>query len=130
MEVIRIVGIGLIGGVISILLRNAKPEYSMMIPAVVSFTVLWCSLPYLDEIVGMLSALSEEAGINTEYMAAVIKIIGIAYLTSISAELCRDAGEAAIASKIELGGKLIILSLSVPIINALLSLIKQIIMYG
>ncbi len=126
MEILRIAGIGLTGGFISILIRRLKPEFSMMIPIVASFTVLLSVLPYLTGIVGELMSLAESANINRQYMCIIIKIIGISYLVSISAELCKDSGENAIASKIELGGKLIILAVSLPVINRLLGLIREI----
>ena len=129
MEVMRIVGIGLIGAILSILLRNSKPEFSMLIPVVVSFTVLACAMPYLIRITEELSRMASSAGINSSYMRIVIKVIGICYLVCITAELCKDAGENAIAAKIELGGKLIILAMAIPIINSLLNLVKEIIMH-
>lgn len=129
MEVMRIVGIGLIGAILSILLRNSKPEFSMLIPVVVSFTVLACAMPYLIRITEELSIMASSAGINSSYMRIVIKVIGISYLVCITAELCKDAGENAIAAKIELGGKLIILAMAIPIINSLLNLVKEIIMH-
>ena len=129
MEVMRIVGIGLIGAILSILLRNSKPEFSMLIPVVVSFTVLACAMPYLIRITEELSRMASSAGINSSYMRIVIKVIGISYLVCITAELCKDAGEKAIAAKIELGGKLIILAMAIPIINSLLYLVKEIIMH-
>ena len=129
MEVMRIVGIGLIGAILSILLRNSKPEFSMLIPVVVSFTVLACAMPYLIRITEELSRMASSAGINSSYMRIVIKVIGISYLVCITAELCKDAGENAIAAKIELGGKLIILAMEIPIINSLLNLFKEIIMH-
>ena len=129
MEVMRIVGIGLIGAILSILLRNSKPEFSMLIPVVVSFTVLACAMPYLIRITEELSRMASSAGINSSYMRIVIKVIGISYLVCITAELFKDAGENAIAAKIELGGKLIILAMAIPIINSLLNLVKEIIMH-
>ena len=129
MEVMRIVGIGLIGAILSILLRNSKPEFSMLIPVVVSFTVLACAMPYLIRITEELSRMASSAGINSSYMRIVIKVIGISYLVCITAELCKDAGENAIAAKIELGWKLIILAMAIPIINSLLNLVKEIIMH-
>ena len=129
MEVMRIVGIGLIGAILSILLRNSKPEFSMLIPVVVSFTVLACAMPYLIRITEELSRMASSAGINSSYMRIVIKVIGISYLVCITAELCKDAGENAIAAKIKLGGKLIILAMAIPIINSLLNLVKEIIMH-
>lgn len=94
MEVIRIIGIGLIGGFISILLRTSRPEFSMMIPVVVTFTVIGWVMPYLSGIAAYLTALAESIGIDGGYMKAVLKMIGIAYLTSISAELCKVQGRA------------------------------------
>ncbi len=129
MEIAKIVGIGLAGGVISILIRRSKPELSMMVPIAVSIIVLLGVMPYLGGIVGELSDLSAAAGINGAYMTVIIKIIGVSYLASFSAELCKDAGENAIATKIELGGKLMILAMSVPIIKRLLDLVREIIMY-
>ena len=129
MEVMRIVGIGLIGAILSILLRNSKPEFSMLIPVVVSFTVLACAMPYLIRITEELSRMASSAGINSSYMRIVIKVIGISYLVCITAELCKDAGDNAIAAKIELGGKLITLAMAILIINSLLNLVKEIIMH-
>lgn len=129
MEVLRVVAIGLIGAFLSVILRHSRPEFSMMIPIIVSFTILMIAMPYLAEIVDELNYIATSANINSAYMITVVKIIGISYLVCITAELCKDAGENAIATKIELGGKLIILAMSVPIINHLIGLVKEIIMH-
>ena len=126
MEIVRIAGVGLIGAVISILIRRARPEFSMMIPVVISFTIMAAAAPYLRDVIGELASLSAGVGINGDYMAVIVKIIGVSYLASISAELCRDAGEKAIAAKIELGGKLMILAMSVPLITRMLDLVREI----
>lgn len=128
MEIIKIIGIGLVGAVISVLLRNSKPEFAMMIPVVVTFTILMCVMPYLTVIIEELKSIANGAGIDAEYIVIVLKIIGVSYLAGISAELCKDAGENAVASKIELAGKLIILFMSMPIINSLIGVVKGIIM--
>jgi len=59
-------------------------------------------------------------------MSTILKIIGIAYIAEFGAEVCKDAGEGAIASKIELAGKVIIIVLAAPIITSLLDLIVEI----
>ena len=56
----------------------------------------------------------------------MLKITGIAILTEFAVSICNDAGESAIATKIDLGGKIIIISISIPIIVALLELIVKI----
>ncbi len=76
---------------------------------------------------------TEQNGVKRRYKQFIYedcyKVIGISYLVCITAELCKDAGENAIAAKIELGGKLIILAMAIPIINSLLNLVKEIIMH-
>lgn len=128
MDIIRIIGIGLIGAALSLVIRNLRPELSMMIPVVISFTVIFCVLPYLTAIINEVRSISTGAGIEQRYIDIVFKIIGVSYIASISAELCKDAGENAIASKIELGGKLIIVFMSLPIVNRLLGIVREIIM--
>jgi len=71
--------------------------------------------------------MAERAGLESRYLAIVIKIIGVAYLCQFAAELCRDVGEGAIAGKIELAGKVMILTLSMPIIDHLLDLVGTIV---
>ena len=59
-------------------------------------------------------------------VVSVLKITGIAYIAEFGAEICRDAGEGAIAAKIEMAGKVIIIALAVPIITSLLDLVLKI----
>ena len=56
----------------------------------------------------------------------LIKITGIAFLTEFAVSICSDAGEKAIASKIEIGSKIIIITMSMPIITSLLELVVEI----
>lgn len=128
MDIVRIIGIGLTGAFLSVLIRNLRPELSMMIPLVVSFTVIFCVLPYLTAVIEEAQSMAFSAGIEPGYIVTVLKIIGVSYLAGISAELCRDAGESAIAAKLELGGKLMIVFMSLPILERLLGIVREIIM--
>ena len=60
-------------------------------------------------------------GISSGFILLLIKITGISILTEFAVSVCKDMGESAIANKVDLGGKLIIVSLSIPIISAVLS---------
>ena len=74
----------------------------------------------------MLKSLSSKTAINNEFLVLLIKITGIAILTEFTVSICKDAGESAIASKVDLGGKVIIMSMSVPIMSSLLEVILNI----
>lgn len=125
MEWVGIIGIGLIGMVIAVLLRQYKPEYAVFVSLAVGILVIGmlCSqlLPIFDELKTMLSNLS------LEYIAILIKSLGVCYLTQLASDACRDAGEIAISSKLELAGKITVLSLGLPLFGKLLEIVKQLI---
>ena len=74
----------------------------------------------------LIQSIAGKANINSQFLSLLIKITGIAFLSEFAVSICRDSGEGAIASKIELGSKIIIISMSIPIISSLLEIILQI----
>jgi len=74
----------------------------------------------------MLTSLANQTAINNEFLKLLIKITGIAFLTEFAVSICKDAGESAIASKVDIGGKVIIVSMSIPIIAGLMETILKI----
>ena len=80
----------------------------------------------LSAIIDLLTNLSKKSGINAQYVAILLKISGIAILSEFAVSVCKDLGETAVATKIDLAGKIIIISISIPIISALLELLIKI----
>ena len=76
--------------------------------------------------VDFLEEYAARADIRPMYFTAVLKITGIAYITEFGAEICRDAGEGAIAAKVEMAGKVIIVALAIPVISSLIDLVLRI----
>ncbi len=127
MNLVQMIGIALTATALSLLLRQQRPELAFAIPVLAAIGIFLCVLPALESVFAMFFSMAEQAGIESKYLAIVIKIIGVAYLCQFAAELCRDAGEGSIASKIELGGKVMILTLSMPIMEHLLDLVGTIV---
>ncbi|MFY9520125.1 MAG: stage III sporulation protein AD, partial [Caldicoprobacterales bacterium] len=80
----------------------------------------------LSVVIETISNLFNKSNMDSVYITTILKVIGIAYLADFGAQLCKDAGESAIAAKIELGGKILILLLAIPILTALMELILKI----
>ncbi len=123
MEMIKIIGIGLSGMVTALVLKEYKPVFAVCVgglTAAVIFLLMLEQISYVFDVTGMIAA---RLAINTEYIAIIIRIIGIAYIARFGSELCRDAGQNAIAQKIELAGKIMIVATSVPILTAVLNLL-------
>ncbi|MGF7057000.1 stage III sporulation protein AD [Brassicibacter mesophilus] len=127
MEILQIVGIGIIATILAVVLRQQKPEYALQISIVTGLLIFLFVITKLNYVVQVLSNLAERVDLNFLYFSTILKVIGIAYIAEFGAQISRDAGENAIASKIELGGKILIMVLAIPILTALLDLIIKII---
>lgn len=126
MEIIKIVGIALIALVIIIMLKQYRPEYAIFISILTGVLILILVMDRLTGIINLIQSIEDKFSINTQFIALLIKITGIAFLSEFAVSICKDSGEAAIASKIEIGSKIIIISMSIPIISSLLEIILRI----
>ena len=125
-EIIKIIGIGIVGLVIVIILKQYKPEYAIYVSIIAGILILYLSLEKLSGIINLLQSISDKTYINKQFLGILLKITGIAIITEFAVSICSDAGEKAIASKIEIGSKVIIIAMSIPIISSLLELIIEI----
>ena len=126
MEVIKIIGIGLVALIIIILLKQYRPEFAIYISLLTGILILFLVMDKLTGIINLLQSLASKTSINSTFLSVLIKITGIAFLSEFAVSICKDSGEAAIASKIEIGTKIIIISMSIPIISSLLEIILKI----
>ncbi|MTI65429.1 MAG: stage III sporulation protein AD [Firmicutes bacterium] len=126
MEILQIVGIGMIATVLSVILRQERPEFALQVSVVTGIIIFLFVITKLTYVVQVLNNLAERVDIDFIYFSTILKVIGIAYIAEFGAQISRDAGEGAIAAKIELAGKILILVLSMPILIALLDLIIKI----
>ena len=125
-EIIKIIGIGFIALVIVIILKQYKPEYAIYVSIIAGILILFLSMEKLSGIINLLRAIADKTYINKQFLGILLKITGIAIITEFAVSICADAGEKAIASKIEMGSKVIIIAMSIPIISSLLELIIEI----
>lgn len=126
MDIVKIIGVGLIALIIIIIVRQYKPEFTLYISLLAGAIILLFLMDKLDAIISMLTTLSNKTAINNEFLVLLIKITGIAFLTEFAVSVCKDSGESAIANKIDMGGKVIIVSMSIPIISSLLETVVEI----
>ena len=126
MEIVKIIGIGLIAVIIIILLKQYRPEFALYISLIAGVVILYMALDNLTSCINLLKQICEKSGVNSKFLGILIKMTGIAFLSEFAISICKDAGEGAIASKVEIGSKAIIISMSIPIIYNLLDVILKI----
>ena len=125
-EIIKIVGIGLVALVIVIILKQYRPEYTIYVSIIAGVLILTLTMSKISGIINLLKSISDKTYINKQFLGILLKITGIAIITEFAVSICTDAGEKAIASKIEIGSKVIIIAMPIPIISSLLELIVEI----
>lgn len=125
-EIIKIIGIGLVALVVVIILKQYRAEYAIYISIIAGILILFLIMDKLSGIINLLKSISDKTYINKQFLGILLKITGIAIATEFAVSICADAGEKAIASKIEIGSKVIIIAMSIPIISSLLELIIEI----
>lgn len=125
MEIFKIVALGILMCIVIIIVKQIKPEFAILVLIAGSVVMLCYLFNYFTNILGVFDKIISKTGINAELFAIILKIVGIGYLIEFAANICTDSGNPAIADKIVLGGKLMILTVSMPIITNLLNIIVE-----
>lgn len=126
MEIIQIVGIALIAVFIILLLKQYKPEFVVHISIIAGILIFSMIVPKFSAIIELLNSLTDKLGVNSQFFGILLKITGIAYISEFATSICRDSGETAIASKVELGAKVIIIAMSIPILGSVIETLVNI----
>lgn len=119
MEVVQVVGFALVITVILVVLRGQRPDMAVLLSLAGAAVILIFLLDLIGQAVGLLRDLAARAGVRDTYVQVLLRVMGIAYLAELGSQVCRDAGEGAMATKVEMAGKVIILILAIPIVRAL-----------
>ena len=120
MDITKVIALGLIGTIFSVLLKKENPQIALLTAAVTGILIFLMLCSPLGELISLLKQTAEQAGVGEGYFSIVLKVIGIAYLTQFGAQLCADAGESAVAAKIELAGKVLMMAAAAPVLTGLL----------
>ncbi|SDD36215.1 stage III sporulation protein AD [Sporomusa acidovorans] len=127
MEIIQIIGLGFVVTLLILIIKQQRPELAIQLGLTLSAIIFLMVLSKLDVVLDLFRDLAEKANISQMYLNTILKIIGIAYVTEFGAQVCRDAGEGAVAGKIEFAGKILVMVLAIPIIALVLDTIVRLI---
>lgn len=126
MNILQIIGIALTSALLSVILKSYKPEFSVGVVVAFGAIVLVYICKSVETVFEGIRSICNHVGVKTVYIEIMFKIIGISYLCEFISSVCRDAGESSIAVKIDIAGKLIILSASLPVFKELINLISKV----
>lgn len=115
--------IGMASALGVLLLRQAKPELAVIVGLVGTILIFMMVVSGLTKIVHSINGIVAQTGLATQLFASILKIVGIGYLCEIAASICQEAGARSVADMVVLGGKIIIMVLAIPIIQALVDVV-------
>lgn len=122
MEIYSVIALGLISTALCILLKQYQPEYALFV-SIICGTIIFSVVIYnLIPTFKVMSSLMVQAKIKSDYVEAIVKTLGVCYLTQLVVDSCKDAGQNAIASKVELASKVYIVILSLPLFEDLINI--------
>ena len=124
MDILKICGIGLLCAFCAPILRQLTGEYAPLVRAVGTVILLGALILWAADILSDSLAFSFVDGIS-EYGVIMMKALGLCLISKLCADVCRDMGENALGGVIELGGRLAILSLCLPLIGELMGYARE-----
>ena len=127
MEIIQIVGLGFIVTLLILIIKQQKPEIAIQLSLALATIIFFIVLGKINVVLNLFRDMAAKANISSMYLNTILKIIGIAYITEFGAQVCRDAVEGAVASKIEFAGKVLVMVMAIPIIALVLDTIVRLI---
>ena len=127
MDIVKVVAIGLITLVATIIVRQVKPEIAILITLAGSIVTIMFAVQMLQGVFGNFMNIFNKTGVGSSLFVPVFKIVGIGYLCEFGANLCVDGGCNSIADKILFCGKIAILIVAIPIINSVIDVVLELI---
>ncbi|PFJ12570.1 stage III sporulation protein AD [Bacillus cereus] len=119
----QIVGLGLVATFLAAVLNQHKSSVTSLFIVFIGSVMFLLLIDQIHSILQMIERVASEAKVSNVYVETLLKIIGIAYIAEFGAQITKDAGQGAIASKIELAGKILILVMAIPILTVVIETI-------
>lgn len=125
--IFKLVGIAMIGVIVVLVLKTAKPEFAVFATIATGVVMLVVLTSSLTKVILAFDNIVAKSGVDENVFSAILKIIGIGYLTEYSSQIATDAGCGSIAQKLQLGGKIIIFLVSISIVTSLVDVVAQLV---
>ena len=122
-DMVKIAAIAVAAALCAVVVKKNVAELWSVLALCDGAIILSCSLGALEGVKELMDTLADTAGLSPAVLAPVVKTVGIAVLTRVAAELCRDAKEGGIAAFVETAGAAAALLVSLPLLKTVLSMV-------
>jgi len=127
MSITAVIAVGIIAAILSVMLRQTRPEFALILSLATGAFLLFAVFGNIMDIIARIQDMLSKALIPGEYVAVLFRALGICFITQIACDTCKDAGENAIAAKLEMAGKITVLAVSLPLFEQILAVAREMI---
>lgn len=126
----KVAVLGLTGVLLGLLMKEANPSFSVFVSLTACILIFFCAVNRLGFLADRMQEIRQAVPVDEACLKILMKMLGVTYLADFTANLCRDAGYSAIAGQVEFFGKLSLLTLSLPVLAALMKTVSQMLLQG
>lgn len=117
--------VAVIGAVLGLVLKKNSPEISLLLAMAVSCAILSLAVVLLEDVLDFITNLTELTNISSASVSAVMKAVGIGIVSRLASDVCKDSGQSAAASSVELAGTVAALFVALPLMETVLEMIRS-----
>lgn len=121
MNIVGICIIAVVGAILAITLKQTTPQLSLALALITGVVILIAICSFLPAVTEKINQLMSVTGVKPEFAAVLFKAVGICFLCQFSSDICKDAGQSALAGRVELAGKIMILISALPLMEEVLN---------
>lgn len=125
MEIIKIAGLALLGAFTAMLLKGGKGEYSTIVGLAMALLVCGYVVANLLEVVSTIEGLWSRMAGDTGFLHILLRMIGITYISDLTAGICKESGYSVLSGQVALAGKIGVLLAGFPILVNLLEFVME-----
>ena len=124
MTIIQAAVLGITAVALAVQLKPLRQEYSVYLILAAGLVIGFLSISRLELILDTVRASGSQIRVKNIYLGTLLKMVGITYIAEFASGICRDAGFSALGTQVEMFGKLSILAVSAPVLQALLETLQ------
>jgi stage III sporulation protein AD len=125
MDIFRIAAVGICGVMIAAVVKGYKPEFATYVVIATVLVIFTMVIFKLTSVFEFLGEIYNQISYGKSFFPIILKVLAVAYIADFTAQICKDSGETAIASKVELAGKVMIFYLAIPVMVSVMELINK-----
>lgn len=122
-DILKISAVAIAAALCAVVVKKQVRELALVLALTAGAVILTAALGALESVRALLDELAQLAGLEPAVLAPVVKTVGVAIITRVTVEVCKDAGEGGIAAFVEIAGSAVALYLALPLVRAVLSAI-------